>query len=37
MILNSTSPELRSLAQAIIKSQTAEINQMQQWSQVWYP
>jgi uncharacterized protein (DUF305 family) len=37
MPLNSTHPELRSLAQAIIKSQTAEINQMQQWSQAWYP
>jgi uncharacterized protein (DUF305 family) len=37
MPLNSSHPELRSLAQAIIKSQTAEINQMQQWSQAWYP
>lgn len=36
-ILNSTHPELRSIAQSIIKSQTAEINQMQQWSQAWYP
>jgi uncharacterized protein (DUF305 family) len=36
-ILNSTHPELRSLAQSIIKSQTAEIQQMQQWSQDWYP
>jgi uncharacterized protein (DUF305 family) len=36
-ILNSTHPELRSLAQAIIRSQTAEIQQMQQWSQAWYP
>ncbi len=37
MILNSTHPELRSLSQAIIKSQTAEIRQMQQWSEAWYP
>jgi uncharacterized protein (DUF305 family) len=37
MILNSSHPELRSLAQAIIKSQTAEIQKMQQWSQIWYP
>jgi uncharacterized protein (DUF305 family) len=37
MILNSPHPELRSLAQAIIKSQSAEIQQMQQWSQAWYP
>jgi uncharacterized protein (DUF305 family) len=37
MILNSSHPELRSLSQAIIKSQTAEIRQMQQWSQAWYP
>jgi uncharacterized protein (DUF305 family) len=37
MILNSSHPELRSLAQAIIKGQSAEIQQMQQWSQAWYP
>lgn len=29
-------PEIRELAQTIIESQTAEINQMQQWNQEWY-
>lgn len=37
MILNSSHPELQSLAQSIIRSQTAEIQQMQQWRQAWYP
>ncbi|BAY59449.1 hypothetical protein NIES2135_63260 (plasmid) [Leptolyngbya boryana NIES-2135] len=38
MLLNGTNrPELRSLAQSIIQSQTAEINQMRQWYQAWYP
>lgn len=37
MVLNSTQrPEIRKLAQSIITSQTAEINQMQQWYQNWY-
>jgi uncharacterized protein (DUF305 family) len=37
MVLNSTQrPEIRTLAQSIIRSQTAEINQMQQWYQQWY-
>lgn len=37
MVLNSTQrPEIRKLAQSIINSQTAEINQMQQWYQTWY-
>lgn len=37
MVLNSaTHPEVRSLAQSIIKTQLAEINQMQQWYQTWY-
>ncbi|MBE9007517.1 DUF305 domain-containing protein [Fortiea sp. LEGE XX443] len=36
MVLNSaTHPEIRNLAEAIIKSQTAEIQQMQQWYQAW--
>jgi len=36
MVLNQkTRPEIRTLAQSIIKSQTAEINQMQQWQQAW--
>ncbi|AFY36267.1 DUF305 domain-containing protein [Calothrix sp. PCC 7507] len=29
-------PKIRNLAQSIIKTQTAEINQMQQWYQAWY-
>ncbi|HEY9604576.1 MAG TPA: DUF305 domain-containing protein, partial [Allocoleopsis sp.] len=36
MVLDSQHPELRTLAQNIIKSQTAEIEQMQQWSKTWY-
>ncbi len=37
MVLNSSQrPEIRNLAQSIIKSQTDEINQMQQWYQRWY-
>ncbi|MBD2597036.1 DUF305 domain-containing protein [Nostoc spongiaeforme FACHB-130] len=32
---NATHPEIRKLAEAIIKSQTAEIQQMQQWYQAW--
>lgn len=36
MVLNSaTHPQINNLAQAIIKSQTAEIQQMQQWDQAW--
>lgn len=36
MVLKSaTHPQIRNLAQAIIKSQTAEIQQMQQWDQAW--
>ncbi len=31
----TTRPEMTTLAQAIMKTQTAEIDQMQQWSQVW--
>jgi uncharacterized protein (DUF305 family) len=37
MILNSEHPEMRSLAQSIIQSQTAEIRQMQQWQNAWHP
>lgn len=37
MIMNSEHPELRSLAQSIIESQTAEIRRMQQWQKAWYP
>lgn len=37
MLLNRTNrPDMRNLAQSIIKSQTAEITQMQQWNQAWY-
>ncbi len=37
VLTNSQHPETRNLAESIIKSQTAEINQMQQWYQAWYP
>lgn len=36
MIVNSQRPEMRQLADSIVKAQTAEINQMQQWYQAWY-
>ncbi|BAS58695.1 hypothetical protein LBWT_46610 [Leptolyngbya boryana IAM M-101] len=37
MLLNRTNrPDMRNLAQSIIKSQMAEITQMQQWNQAWY-
>ncbi len=36
VVNNGTHPELRNLAQSIIKTQTAEIAQMQQWYQAWY-
>ncbi|HBE49392.1 MAG TPA: DUF305 domain-containing protein, partial [Cyanobacteria bacterium UBA11369] len=29
-------PEIRNLAQSIIRTQNAEIRQMQQWEQAWY-
>ncbi|WP_313930109.1 DUF305 domain-containing protein [Trichocoleus sp. FACHB-262] len=32
----SKRPEIKQLAQDIIKSQEAEIQQMQQWRQAWY-
>jgi uncharacterized protein (DUF305 family) len=31
----STHPEIQNLAQLMIKSQTAEITQMQQWEKDW--
>ncbi|NJR48364.1 MAG: DUF305 domain-containing protein [Leptolyngbyaceae cyanobacterium CSU_1_3] len=37
VLTNSQHPEIRNLAESIIKTQTAEINQMQQWYQAWYP
>jgi uncharacterized protein (DUF305 family) len=36
MVLNSDRPEIRNLAESIIKSQTAEIAQMRQWYKAWY-
>lgn len=36
MIADSRRPEMRALAQAIIKSQTEQIRQMQAWRQQWY-
>jgi uncharacterized protein (DUF305 family) len=37
MLGNTQRPEMRKLAQNIINSQSAEIAQMQQWYQTWYP
>jgi uncharacterized protein (DUF305 family) len=37
LLKHTTRPEMRGLAESIIKSQTAEIAQMQQWQQTWYP
>jgi uncharacterized protein (DUF305 family) len=34
---SATHLEVRTLAQSIIRSQSAEIEQMQQWYQTWYP
>ena len=37
MVLRTTkSPEIRTLAESIVKAQTAEIGQMQKWYQTWY-
>ena len=37
MVLRTTkSPQIRTLAQSIIKAQTAEIGQMRKWYQTWY-
>ncbi len=37
VLQNSDRPELQQLAQAILTTQQAEIDQMQQWNQSWYP
>lgn len=38
MVVNSADhPEIRTLAQSITRSQSAEIEHMQQWYQTWYP
>ena len=37
MVLRTTkSPEIRTLAESIVKAQTAEIGQMRKWYQTWY-
>jgi uncharacterized protein (DUF305 family) len=36
VLSNATRPEIRELAQSIIDSQSAEIEQMQQWYEEWY-
>jgi uncharacterized protein (DUF305 family) len=37
MVLKTTkSPEIQTLARSIVKTQTAEIGQMQKWYQAWY-
>ncbi|MCU0532389.1 MAG: DUF305 domain-containing protein [Hydrococcus sp. Prado102] len=33
---STTRPEIRTLAESIIKTQTSEISQMRQWYQAWY-
>jgi uncharacterized protein (DUF305 family) len=37
VLTNNQHPEMRTLAESMIKTQTAEINQMRQWYQAWYP
>ncbi|HEY9658217.1 MAG TPA: DUF305 domain-containing protein, partial [Allocoleopsis sp.] len=37
VLMRGDRPEIQALAQSIIDTQTAEINQMQQWYQAWYP
>ncbi|MEB3336615.1 MAG: DUF305 domain-containing protein, partial [Leptolyngbyaceae bacterium] len=37
VLKQSQRPEMKTLAEAIIKAQTTEINQMQQWRKAWYP
>jgi uncharacterized protein (DUF305 family) len=36
VLTGNPSPEIKKLAESIIKAQTEEINQMQQWYQQWY-
>ena len=36
MALDSEHPEIRNLAKSIIQTQSAEIEQMQQWNQTWF-
>jgi len=36
VLKQKTRPEIRTLAQSIIKSQTAEIDEMQKWQQDWF-
>jgi uncharacterized protein (DUF305 family) len=36
VLRKTKSPEIRTLAQSIVKTQTAEIGQMQKWYQNWY-
>jgi len=37
MLLNGTNrPEMQTLGENIIRTQTSEINQMEQWYQTWY-
>jgi len=37
VLQNSQREEMRQLAEAVIAAQQAEIDQMQQWRQAWYP
>ncbi|MDX2096751.1 MAG: DUF305 domain-containing protein [Leptolyngbyaceae cyanobacterium bins.59] len=37
VLQNSKRPELKKLAQAVIKAQEQEIQQMRQWRKAWYP
>lgn len=37
VLQNSQRPELKKLAESIIKAQAKEINQMKQWRKAWYP
>ncbi len=37
LLKHTTRPEMQRQAESIIKSQTAEIHQMHQWQQTWYP
>lgn len=36
MVLDSKRPEIRNLAKNIIQTQSTEIEQMQQWTQIWF-